>query len=64
MRGVIGGTLFGSFILIGHEIHGHDAKADLPDPSILLIVITATFGAILGAIGGHFRSRAEASAAT
>lgn len=63
MRGVVGGTLFGSFILIGHEIHGHDPKADLPDPPVLLIVITAAFGAILGAIGGRARSRAEAAAA-
>jgi len=64
LRGVIGGTLFGSFILIGHEIHGHEAKADLPDPSVLLIVITAVFGSVLGAIGGRVRSRAEAAAAT
>ena len=49
LRGVIGGTLFGSFILIGHEIHGHEAKADLPDPAVLLIVLTAAFGALLGA---------------
>ena len=64
IRGVIGGTLFGSFILIGHEIHGHDAKADLPDPAILLILATAAFGAILGALGGRTRGRLEAPAAT
>ena len=64
VRGVIGGTLFGSFILIGHEIHGHEAKADLPDPQVLLIVATAAFGMILGAVGGHVRGRVEASAAT
>ncbi|MGZ8665514.1 MAG: hypothetical protein ACXWZM_00220 [Solirubrobacterales bacterium] len=64
LRGVIGGTLFGSFILIGHEIHGHEAKADLPDPPVLLIILTAAFGALLGAIGGRVRSRAEAAAVT
>ncbi len=61
IRGVIGGTLFGSFILIGHAIHDHDAKADLPDPELLLIVATAVFGSILGALGGRTRGRVEAS---
>ncbi len=64
LRGAVGGTLFGSFILIGHEIHGHEAKADLPDPHVLLIVATAAFGMILGAVGGHVRGRYEAAAAT
>jgi hypothetical protein len=62
LRGVVGGTLFGSFILIGHAIHGHDAKADLPDPHLLLIVATAIFGSILGALGGRTRGRLESSA--
>ncbi len=64
LRGLIGGTLFGSFILIGHEIHGHEPKADLPHPAVLLILVTAAFGTILGAIGGRVRRRAEAAAAT
>lgn len=63
LRGVLGGTLFGSFILIGHAIHGQDAKADLPDPHVLLIVATAVFGTILGSLGGLTRGRVEASAA-
>lgn len=61
-RGVIGGTLFGSSILIGHAIHGGDAKADLPDPEVLLILLTAVFGTILGSLGGRSRERAEARA--
>jgi hypothetical protein len=56
-RGLWGGLLFGGFILIGHEIHGHEPKADLPHPAILLIVITTTLGAILGALGGRTRAR-------
>ena len=62
--GSVGGTLFGSFILIGHAIHGHEAKSDLPDPHVLLVVATAVFGMILGAAGGHVRGRLEATAAT
>ncbi len=64
MRGICGGILFGSFILIGHAIHGHEAKSDLPDPHVLLVVATAVFGMILGAAGGHVRGRLEATAAT
>lgn len=63
LRGVVGGTLFGSFILIGHAAHGGEAKADLPDPHVLLIVATAGFGTLLGALGGRARGRAETSAA-
>jgi Na+/H+ antiporter NhaA len=62
-RGVFGGTLFGSCILIAHEIHGHAAKADLPHPGILLVLITATLGAILGALGGRLRARREGAQA-
>ena len=43
-RGLIAGSIFGGSILIAHEIHGADAKADLPDPAILLIVITTILG--------------------
>ncbi len=63
LRGVVGGTLFGSFILIGHEIHGGEAKADLPDPQLLLILATAAFGSLLGLLGGRVRGRLEATAA-
>jgi hypothetical protein len=59
IRGVVGGTLFGGFILIAHQIDGRDATADLPHPGILLVVITLAFGAALGALGGRARARAE-----
>ena len=32
LRGVIGGLVYGSFILIGHEIMNNEPKAELPDP--------------------------------
>ena len=56
-RGVIGGLLFGSSILIAHEIHGAGAEAYLPDPAILLVVATTIFGCGLAALGGWARAR-------
>jgi hypothetical protein len=56
-RGVVGGVLFGSFILFGHELTGSEAKAELPEPAILLVAITTIFGAALGALGGRSRRK-------
>jgi hypothetical protein len=58
-RGLVGGTLFGAFILIVHEILGKEAKAELPEPAIVLVAVTAIFGALMGAIGGHWRGERE-----
>lgn len=57
LRGVVGGTQFGAFILIAHEIEGSSAKADLPHPAILLVIVTAGLGALLGYLGGRTRAR-------
>ena len=57
-RGLIAGLLFGGSILIAHEIHGAEAKADLPEPAILLVVITTVLGVGFAALGGWFRERA------
>ena len=62
-RGLVGGTLFGAFVLIAHEIHGATAEAHLPEPAIVLVVITAVLGVLLGALGGWLRGRMEARAA-
>jgi hypothetical protein len=59
VRGVLGGALFGGFILIVHEATGKAAKAKLPHPSILLLAFTIVFGVILGAMGGAARHRRE-----
>jgi hypothetical protein len=59
-RGLLGGTLFGASVLIAHEIHGATAKADLPEPAVLLVVATALLGVAFGAIGGYLRARARA----
>jgi hypothetical protein len=62
-RGLLAGTIFGSSILIAHEIHGATAKADLPHPAILLVLITAVLGMTFGAIGGKLRERMHARSA-
>ena len=56
-RGLIAGSIFGGSILIAHEIHGADAKAHLPEPAILLILITTILGVGFGALGGWLRER-------
>jgi hypothetical protein len=56
-RGLLGGLLFGSTILIAHGLADAEAKADLPDPEVLLIAITAGFGTLLGWLGARRRSR-------
>jgi hypothetical protein len=59
IRGLIGGALFGGAILLVHEATGKSAKADIPDPKILLVVITTAAGVILGALGGRRRANAD-----
>jgi hypothetical protein len=57
LRGVAGGLVFGAFILLAHEFGGMDPKAHLPEPEAMLVVLTALFGAGLGAAGGLLRGR-------
>lgn len=56
-RGIVAGLIFGSSILIAHELHGADAKADLPDPAIVLVAVTTGLGAVFGALGGWLREK-------
>lgn len=58
-RGLFGGLLFGTSILLANGIIGADAEADLPDPEILLVLITALAGAALGTLGARARVRRE-----
>jgi hypothetical protein len=55
-RGLLGGLLFGGFILIVNEALDKEPKADLPDPKILLLAITVGIGVVLGALGGRARA--------
>ena len=57
LRGIAGGALFGTFILLAHAITGADEKTSLPHPHILLPVATTIISIPLGAIGGALRAR-------
>ena len=59
-RGLLAGSIFGGSILIAHEIHGAEAEAHLPEPAVLLVVVTTLLGAAFGALGGWLRQRGEA----
>lgn len=59
VRGMLAGSIFGSSILIAHEIHGAEAEAHLPEPAILLVVITTVLGSAFGALGGRLRARSR-----
>jgi hypothetical protein len=57
-RGVAGGLLFGLAIVLADATVVDTREAKLPDPAIVLAVITAIGGALLGALGGALRARA------
>ena len=58
LRGIVAGSLFGSFILIVSELRGEPAKAELPEPAILLVVVTTVLAVCFAALGGWLRERA------
>ena len=57
LRGIAGGALFGTFILLAHAVAGTHAKAKLPEPHIVLPIATALISIVLGAVGGALRAR-------
>jgi hypothetical protein len=57
LRGLIGGALFGGFILLTNDALDKTPKADLPDPKIWLLAITIGAGVVLGAMGGRARAK-------
>jgi hypothetical protein len=62
-RGVLAGAIFGAAILIAHEIHGAEAEAHLPEPAILLVVVTTALAVAFAALGGWLRARASGGSA-
>jgi hypothetical protein len=55
-RGVLGGLVFGSFLLLAHAIDGRTAQASLGEWPGLLLLFTSIAGGLLGALGGAIRS--------
>jgi ABC-type Na+ efflux pump permease subunit len=63
-RGLVGGALYGIGLLVAHAIAGTDATVSLGSFPLLLALVTAIIGMLLGALGGRLaraaRERAEA----
>jgi hypothetical protein len=59
IRGVLGGLLFGGFVLIGHQVAGGTDHGLIPDPEPVMLVLTALLGAVLGMLGAYTRMRIE-----
>ncbi|HEY6637991.1 MAG TPA: hypothetical protein VIZ61_09960 [Solirubrobacterales bacterium] len=58
LRGLVAGALFGIFILLGFELGGEDeAKLDLPDPHVVLLVFTVVPSLFLHWLGWRLRPR-------
>jgi hypothetical protein len=56
-RGLVGGALFGTFLLVAHAIAGTHAHVKLPGFEPFLAVVTAIVGMFAGALGGFLRRR-------
>jgi hypothetical protein len=64
-RGLVGGAIYGTALLVAHAIAGTHAKVSLGSFPPLLAVVTAIFGMFLAALGGYLARRLrERSAGT
>ena len=52
-RGLVGGALYGTSLLVAHTLVGTHAKVSLGSFPPLLAVFTAIVGMLLGALGGR-----------
>ncbi|MGO9488484.1 MAG: hypothetical protein ACLQBB_05595 [Solirubrobacteraceae bacterium] len=63
-RGLVGGAIYGTALLVTHAISGTDAKVSLGSFPPLLAVVTAIAGMLLAALGGRIaRGQRERAAA-
>jgi hypothetical protein len=59
IRGLVGGTIYGAFLLLAHAVEGSDPTVKLPDFAPILVVFTAIFGMLASALGGRLRARSS-----
>jgi hypothetical protein len=52
-RGFLSGLIYGTALLLAHEVAGTQARASLGSMPALLPVVTALGGMLLAAAGGH-----------
>jgi hypothetical protein len=57
-RGLAGGAIFGTGLLVAHAIAGTDEKVTLPSFEPILVIFTAIIGLFAGALGGRLRRAA------
>jgi hypothetical protein len=62
IRGALAGAMFGTGLLIAHEASEAPALATLPSPAVLMIVVTGTVGAAMGALGARLSRRLREAA--
>jgi hypothetical protein len=56
-RGLVGGAIYGTSLLIAHAIAGTHAKVSLGSFPPFLAVVTAIIGMLLAALGGYLARR-------
>jgi hypothetical protein len=54
-RGLIGGALFGTALVVAHALAGTHAQVSVPKFAPILVVFTAIIGMFAGALGGRLR---------
>ncbi len=59
VRGLIGGLVFSSFILLGLKITGDDPTTELADPRVVYVLFITLISGGLGALGAALRRRLE-----
>ena len=57
VRGLIGGLVFSSFILLGLKLTGDEPTAELADPRAVYVLFITLISGGLGALGAALRAR-------
>src|SRR3954468_24210127 len=56
LRGLVAGLLFGLALWLVYEAIDKPAKADIPDPAVILVAIAVVVSVIFAALGGRARA--------